>query len=73
MKFDDLWPKARTLAERDVDHMIDDEIVVAIVKATVEGLGFHVANDGEICDPRPKPSPSYPQQQNARWRGSRRR
>lgn len=33
----------------------------AIVRATVEGLGFHFDAHGNICDPRPAP-PSYPQQ-----------
>lgn len=43
-----------------------------IVLATVEYLGFHINHAGEICDPRPA-APAIPRQQNARYRGGRRK
>ena len=38
----------------DLFGMPDRQLTDAIVRATVEGLGFHVSRDGDICDPRPR-------------------
>lgn len=44
-----------------------------IVRATIDGLGFHISNSGEVCDPRPQPVNVFtpPRQQNVRWRGGK--
>lgn len=42
-----------------------------IVKATIAGLGFHVADTtGEVCDPRPKAPEFEYAQRGPRWPGS---
>lgn len=41
-----------------------------IVKATIAGLGFHVADTtGEVCDPRPKEHVEFSYSRNPRYSG----
>ena len=42
------------------------------VHAVIKGMGFHLSNDGEVCDPRPPKLMTYPNN-NVRWRGGGRR
>lgn len=49
---------------------IERDALRRTVLETIVALGFHVATDGEVCDPRPA-AVSFPRQQNVRWRGSR--
>ena len=55
------------------DH--ERTVVESIVRATIHGMGFHIASNGEVSDPRPQPSIVYSgvRQQNVRWRGGRKR
>jgi hypothetical protein len=48
------------------------EVLDVIVMSTIGVLGFHVAPDGEICDPRPGHPQREPwvQQKNVRFAGS---
>lgn len=48
-------------------------VVDDIVLATVLSLGLYVSASGEVCDPRPKPVVNFPNQQNVRFSGRRRR
>jgi hypothetical protein len=48
------------------------ELVALAVRATIEAIGFHVAHDGEICDPRPDPK-FMPPGMEAKWGGGSRR
>lgn len=40
---------------------------------TIAALGLQVARDGEVYNPAPAPSSTYPEQRHARWYGSGRR
>ena len=75
MKLRELQDRVRQEFSRDqpkLSAFIDaTSILDVLVRLTVEGVGFHVSATGEICDPRP--APSQPKQQNARWAGGRRR
>ena len=42
------------------------------VKLTIEGIGFHFATDGTICDPRPEQR-FMPAGMEAKWGGGSRR
>ena len=46
-----------------------DEFTQIVVALTVEAVGFHIAADGEICDPRPKQEWAPPVSRN--WRTKR--
>lgn len=69
---------ARVTSEIDrvtTDHEVFVGDIAAIVKLTIDGLGFHVNEaTGEVCDPRPKPVINFPYDQHGtRWAGSGRR
>jgi hypothetical protein len=50
------------------------DVVEAFVKATIGGLGFHVNDAGDVCDPRPRPVTTFPNNQNGvRYSGQQRR
>jgi hypothetical protein len=48
------------------------ELVATVVKLSIESVGFHFADDGEICDPRPNQT-WIPPGQEAKWGGGSRR
>lgn len=48
------------------------ELVVLAVRLTVDAIGFHVAHNGDICDPRPEER-FMPPGQEAKWGGGSRR
>jgi hypothetical protein len=54
------------------EHRSVPEVIRDIVRDVVDGLGFHVNDAGDICDPRPAP-PAIPHQTNVRFRGPRKR
>lgn len=77
IKFQDVVERVtqRVFATHDGTQPADDaecDRWRAIVKFTIEEIGMHVSDSGEVCDPRPRPS-SVPEQRNARWGGGRRR
>lgn len=48
------------------------ELIALAVRATIEAIGFHVAHNGDICDPRPDPR-FMPPGMEAKWGGGSRR
>lgn len=70
MKLRDLQDK---IWEQFKDTRLGLQEVAAIVDATVIGVGFHVDNDGNICDPRPAPRPETPRTNGVRYHGQKKR
>lgn len=59
--YEQFWTKVREAAEAELGHAVDDEYTSAFSRAALKVLDLHVANNGEIVDPRPAPAPpSYP-------------
>lgn len=76
MTYEQMWTKVRDAVEKDLGHAVDDEYVTAFVRASIDTLGFHISESGEVCDPRPAP-PTYSEQSGPAYskysRGRRRR
>jgi hypothetical protein len=74
MKLQDLQERVRARHANEQPNLAivlsATDAVDVIVRATVEGLGFHVSAAGDICDPRPTPASAQPQN-GVRWSGGR--